>query len=77
MPLIKKLLFPVGFSDSCLGASRNVEAFAGRFEAGIMLLYAAGMGDHNLAEDCCRGERRNWTHSCRASSNISPPEGSA
>ena len=51
MPLIKKILFPVDFSDSCLGAARYVEAFAGRFEAEIMLLHAVGMGEHNLAEE--------------------------
>ena len=51
MPLIKKILFPVDFSDSCLGAARYVEAFAGRFEAEIMLLHALGLGEHNLAEE--------------------------
>ncbi len=51
MPLIKKILFPVDFSDSCFGASRYVEAFAGHFEAEIMFLHIVGMGEHNLAED--------------------------
>jgi nucleotide-binding universal stress UspA family protein len=51
MPMIKKILFPVDFSDSCLGAARYVEALAGRFEAEIMLLHVVGMGEHNLAED--------------------------
>jgi len=51
MPTIKKILFPVDFSDSCLGAARYVEALAGRFEAEIMLLHVVGMGEHNLAED--------------------------
>ncbi|MGD1068747.1 MAG: universal stress protein [Bryobacteraceae bacterium] len=51
MPQIKKILFPVDFSPSCLGAARHVEAFAGRFEAEIMLLHAVGMGEHNLAEE--------------------------
>jgi len=51
MPLIKKILFPVDFSDSCLGAARYVEALAGQFEAEIMLLHAVGMGEHNLAEE--------------------------
>ena len=49
--MIKKILFPVDFSDSCLGAARYVEAFAGRFEAEIMLLHVVGMGEHNLAEE--------------------------
>ena len=36
---IKKILFPVDFSEPCLGASRYVEAFAGRFQAEITLLH--------------------------------------
>ncbi len=51
MPQIKKILFPVDFSESSLGAARYVEAFAGRFEAEIMLLHAVGMGEHMLAEE--------------------------
>jgi len=48
MPLINKILFPVDFSDSCLGAARYVEALAGRFEARIMLLHVVGMGEGGL-----------------------------
>ena len=48
MPLIKKILFPVDFSASCLGAARYVEAFAGRFEAEIMLFHVVGMGEGGL-----------------------------
>ena len=51
MSQIKKILFPVDFSASCQGAARYVEAFAGRFEAEIMLLHAVSMGEHNLAEE--------------------------
>jgi nucleotide-binding universal stress UspA family protein len=51
MPQIKKILFPVDFSASCAGAARYVEAFAGHFEAEIMLLHAVGMGEHNLADE--------------------------
>ena len=51
VPQIKKILFPVDFSDSSVGAARHVEAFAGRFEAEIMLLHAVGMGEHTLAEE--------------------------
>jgi nucleotide-binding universal stress UspA family protein len=58
MPLIKKILFPVDFSDSCLGAARYVEAFAGRFEAEIKLLHVVGMGEHTLAEELLPGRRR-------------------
>ncbi|MEO8051443.1 MAG: universal stress protein [Acidobacteriota bacterium] len=35
---VKKILFPVDFSEACLGASRFVEAFAGRFQAELTLL---------------------------------------
>jgi nucleotide-binding universal stress UspA family protein len=45
MPQIKKILFPVDFADACVGAARYVEAFAGQFEAEIMLLHAAGKGE--------------------------------
>jgi nucleotide-binding universal stress UspA family protein len=51
MPKIKKILFPVDFSASCLGAARYVEAFAGRFEAEIMLLHVVGMGEYSLADE--------------------------
>ncbi len=57
MPLIKRILFPVDFSDGCLGGARYVEAFAGRFEAEIMLLHVVGMGEHNLAEELLPGRR--------------------
>jgi nucleotide-binding universal stress UspA family protein len=36
---IKKILFPVDFSEACLGASRYVEAFTGRFQAELTLLH--------------------------------------
>jgi nucleotide-binding universal stress UspA family protein len=51
MRQIKKILFPVDFSDSSVGAARHVEALAGRFEAEIMLLHAVGMGEHALAKE--------------------------
>ena len=37
---IKKIVFPVDFTESCVGASRYVEAFAGRFQAELTLLHA-------------------------------------
>ena len=39
MPQLRKILFPVDFSDNCFGAARYVEALAGRFESEIMLLH--------------------------------------
>ena len=51
MPQIKKILFPVDFSSGCLGAARCVEAFAGQFEAEILLLHAVAMGEHTQPEE--------------------------
>jgi nucleotide-binding universal stress UspA family protein len=51
MPQIKKILFPVDFSDACLGAARYVEAFAGQFEAEITLIHTVGMQEHVLPEE--------------------------
>ncbi len=51
MPQIKKILFPVDFSESCLGTARYVEAFAGQFESEIMLLHAVAMGERTLPEE--------------------------
>jgi nucleotide-binding universal stress UspA family protein len=51
MPQIKKILFPVDFSESCIGAARFVEYFAGQFQAEITLLHAVSMGEHSLAEE--------------------------
>jgi nucleotide-binding universal stress UspA family protein len=48
MALINKILFPVDFSPACFSVARYVEAFAGRFEAEILLLHVVGMGDGGL-----------------------------
>jgi nucleotide-binding universal stress UspA family protein len=48
MPLINKILFPVDFSPACVNVARYVEAFAGRFEAEILLLHVVGPGDGEL-----------------------------
>ncbi len=48
MKLIKKILFPVDFSGSCLSAARYVEGMAGRFEAEVMLLHVVGPGEGGL-----------------------------
>jgi nucleotide-binding universal stress UspA family protein len=42
MPQLKKLLFPVDFSSSCVGAARHVNFFASHFAAETMLLHAVG-----------------------------------
>jgi universal stress protein A len=51
MAQIRKILFPVDFSESSYGAARYVEYFAGQFQAKIMLFHAVGMGEHTLAEE--------------------------
>ena len=51
MPSIKKILFPVNFSEPCTGAARYVKAIAGRFEAEVMLLHVAEDGTNSLAEE--------------------------
>lgn len=48
---IKRILFPVDFSDSSMGAAQYVEAMAGRFEAEVVMLHAVTMSEHNLAEE--------------------------
>jgi nucleotide-binding universal stress UspA family protein len=51
MPQIKKILFPVDFSKNCLGAARYVQAFAGLFEAEVMLFHAVVRGQDTLAAE--------------------------
>jgi nucleotide-binding universal stress UspA family protein len=48
MPMIRRILFPVDFSDSSLSVARYVEFMAGLFEAEIMLLNVVGMGEGGL-----------------------------
>jgi nucleotide-binding universal stress UspA family protein len=45
---IKKILFPVDFSPACRNVARYVEAFAGQFQAEILLLHVVGPGDGEL-----------------------------
>lgn len=49
MPQIKKILFPVDFSDQSIGAARYVEAFTGRFQAELMLLHVVSNGVYTAA----------------------------
>lgn len=48
MPLIRRILFPVDFSDSSVSVARHVEFMAGLFQAEIMLLHVVGMGEGGL-----------------------------
>jgi nucleotide-binding universal stress UspA family protein len=43
---LKKVLFPVDFSDRCAGAAHFVEALAGRFEAELTLLHVVEPADY-------------------------------
>lgn len=49
--MIKKILFPVDFSDRAIGAARYVEAFVGRFDAELMLLHVVTDGVRVLASE--------------------------
>jgi nucleotide-binding universal stress UspA family protein len=48
MHVIRRILFPVDFSDSCLSVARQVEFMAGLFEAEIVLFHVVGMGEGGL-----------------------------
>ena len=53
MFLLKRILFPVDFSERCRGAAAYVEALAGRFEAELLLLHVVEPAAYNrtLAEE--------------------------
>lgn len=57
---LKKILFPVDFSEQCAGAARYVEAFAGRFDAELTLLHVSGYPQYNdlLPEGPAQRRRR-------------------
>jgi nucleotide-binding universal stress UspA family protein len=50
---LKRILFPVDFSERCRGAASYVEALAGRFEAELILLHVVEPAAYNrtLAEE--------------------------
>lgn len=58
MVSIRKILFPVDFSENCYGAARYVEFFAGRFDAEVTLLHVVSMGEHNLAQELLPGRQK-------------------
>jgi nucleotide-binding universal stress UspA family protein len=43
---LKKILFPVDFSESCAGAAAYVAAFAGRFQSELTLLHVVDFGKY-------------------------------
>jgi len=48
---LKRILFPVDFSDRCRGASAYVEAVAGRFDAELILLHVIEAAYNSTLED--------------------------
>lgn len=58
MPNIKKILFPVDFSQRAAGAARYVESIAGRFEAEIMLLHVIDTATHATIAQQLQPSRR-------------------
>ena len=44
---LKKILFPVDFSEQCIGAARYAEAFAGRFDAELTLMHVITHAHYN------------------------------
>lgn len=43
---LRKILFPIDFSDSCIGASRYVESFGGRFQSEVTFLHVVAQQDY-------------------------------
>jgi nucleotide-binding universal stress UspA family protein len=48
---LKRILFPVDFSDRCRGAAAYVEALAGRFDAELILLHVIEVTYNSALED--------------------------
>ena len=44
---LKKILFPIDFSEHCIGASRFVEVMTGRFEAELVMLHVLELPGYN------------------------------
>ena len=55
---IKKILFPVDFSERCVGAARHVGAFAGRFQAELSLLHVVDTDLYASAAQELHGARQ-------------------
>ena len=50
MPQIRKVLFPVDYSDNCRETARYVEALARRFEAEVLMVHVVVTGEYHLSE---------------------------
>ncbi len=55
---LKKILFPVDFSEQSRGAARYVEAFTGRFKAALTLLSASDPHYNDILPDDISERRR-------------------
>jgi nucleotide-binding universal stress UspA family protein len=54
----KRILFPVDFSAQSIGAARYAEAFAGRFDAELILLHVVDLPQYNDLRPQSPAERR-------------------
>ena len=59
----KRILFPVDFSAQSIGAARYVEAFTGRFDADLTLLYVIDLPQYNDLLPQSPTEKRARLHS--------------
>src|ERR1041385_2044354 len=57
---LKKVLFPVDFSDRCRGAAAYVKALVGRFDAELILLHVVEATYNSALEDSHEVHRRDF-----------------
>ncbi len=57
---IKRILFPVDFSDRCRGAAAYVEALVGRFDAELILLHVIEATYNSTLEDAHKTQREKF-----------------
>jgi len=57
---LRRILFPVDFSDRCRGAAGYVEALVGRFEAELILLHVIEATYNSTLEDLHETQRENF-----------------
>jgi len=60
MVQLKRILFPVDFSDQCRGAAAYVEALVGRFDAELILLHVIEATYNSTLEDLHETQRQKF-----------------
>ena len=55
---LRRILFPVDFSDRCRGAASYVEALVGRFDAEMIVLHVVEATYNSALEDLLGAETR-------------------